>query len=146
MFFFHVFLKSFLTLVVLFFYNLFSNTLPHKDSFLRALREVALEMELFLENHGQYICIYKNIEIKLKSTCKIVHFVISWKIIPWRVCLKIHSATFFCGSSFPNATLVCRIRITDNTAKGSANEFSNRKHNISAYKTIFRHNIPKNVK
>ena len=26
-----------------------------KDSFLRALREVAPEMELFLENHGQYI-------------------------------------------------------------------------------------------
>ena len=25
-----------------------------KDSFLRALREVAPEMELFLENHGQY--------------------------------------------------------------------------------------------
>ena len=26
-----------------------------KDSFLKALREVAPEMELFLENHGQYI-------------------------------------------------------------------------------------------
>ena len=26
-----------------------------KDSFLRALREVVPEMELFLENHGQYI-------------------------------------------------------------------------------------------
>ena len=26
-----------------------------KDSFLRALREVAPEMELFLENNGQYI-------------------------------------------------------------------------------------------
>ena len=29
--------------------------LDFKDSFLRALREVAPEMELFLENHGQYI-------------------------------------------------------------------------------------------
>ena len=33
-----------------------------KDSFLRALREVAHEMELFLENHWQYI---KKIVIKL---------------------------------------------------------------------------------
>ena len=33
-----------------------------KDSFLRALREVAPEMELFLENHGQYI---RNFLIKL---------------------------------------------------------------------------------
>ena len=33
-----------------------------KDSFLRALREVAPEMELFLENHGQYM---KNFVIKL---------------------------------------------------------------------------------
>ena len=33
-----------------------------KDSFLRALREVAPEMELFLENNGQYI---KKFVIKL---------------------------------------------------------------------------------
>ena len=35
-----------------------------KDSFLRALKEVAPEMELFLENHGQYM---KNFVIKLNS-------------------------------------------------------------------------------
>ena len=39
--------------------NLASNFSPQsfadKDSFLRALREVAPEMELFLENLGQYI-------------------------------------------------------------------------------------------
>ena len=29
--------------------------LNSKDSFLRALREVVPEIELFLENHGQYI-------------------------------------------------------------------------------------------
>ena len=28
---------------------------PSKDSFLRALREGAPEMEIFLENHGQYM-------------------------------------------------------------------------------------------
>ena len=38
-----------------------SVSFPLKDSFLRALREVAPEMELFLENHGQY----KTIVIKL---------------------------------------------------------------------------------
>ena len=27
------------------------------------------------------------------------------KIVSWRICLKIHSATFFCGNSLPNATL-----------------------------------------
>ena len=31
------------------------STFIHKDSFLRALREVAPEMELFLKNHWQYI-------------------------------------------------------------------------------------------
>ena len=34
--------------------NLGTTRTPAKDSFLRALREVAPEMELFLENHGQY--------------------------------------------------------------------------------------------
>ena len=44
-----------------------------KDSFLRALREVAPEMELILENHGQYI---KNFVIKLiyKQGCTFRHF------------------------------------------------------------------------
>ena len=44
-----------------------------KDSFLRALREVAPEMELFLENHGQYI---KKIVIKLIyiQSCTFRHF------------------------------------------------------------------------
>ena len=39
--------------------------LNSKDSFLRALREVVPEMELFLENHGQYI---KKFVIKLLYT------------------------------------------------------------------------------
>ena len=44
-----------------------------KDSFLRALREFAPEMELFLENHGQYI---KNFVIKLihMQSCTFRHF------------------------------------------------------------------------
>ena len=44
-----------------------------KDSFLRALREVAPEMELFLENHGQYM---KNFVIKLIyiQSCTFRHF------------------------------------------------------------------------
>ena len=44
-----------------------------KDSFLRALREVAPEMELFLENHGQYI---KKFVIKLIyiQSCTFRHF------------------------------------------------------------------------
>ena len=27
------------------------------------------------------------------------------KIVSWRICLKTHSATFFCGNSLPNITL-----------------------------------------
>ena len=53
---------------------LFENILlTAKDSFLRALREVAPEMELFLENHGQYI---KNFVIKLIyiQSCTFRHF------------------------------------------------------------------------
>ena len=40
-------------------------TFSTKDSFLRALREVAPEMELFLENHLQHM---KNIVMKLICT------------------------------------------------------------------------------
>ena len=45
----------------------------HLDSFLRALREDAPEMELFLENHGQYM---KKIVIKLINiqSCTFRHF------------------------------------------------------------------------
>ena len=45
----------------------------YKVSFLRALREVAPEMELFLENHGQYL--KKNV-IKLiyVQSCTFRHF------------------------------------------------------------------------
>ena len=42
-----------------------------KDSVLRALREIAPEMELFLEKYGQYLHTYKRIVMKLtyiKST------------------------------------------------------------------------------
>ena len=39
-----------------------------KDSFLRALREVAPEKELFLENYGQYI---KKIAIKINLNTKL---------------------------------------------------------------------------
>ena len=69
-----------------------------KDSFLRALREIAPEMELFLENHGQYI---KNFVIKLIyiQSCTFCHFT-------KKICLKRCSATFFCGNSLPNTTLV----------------------------------------
>ena len=44
-----------------------------KDSFLRALRKFAPEMELFLENHGQYM---KNFVIRLiyKQSCTFRHF------------------------------------------------------------------------
>ena len=44
-----------------------------KDSFLRALREVAPEMELFRENHGQYIknFVIKSIHIQ---NCTFRHF------------------------------------------------------------------------
>ena len=44
-----------------------------KDSFLRALREVAPEMELFLENHGQYIKNFVITLIYIKS-CTFRHF------------------------------------------------------------------------
>ena len=51
----------------------FFNATETKDSFLRALREVAPEMELFLENHGQYV---KNFVIKLIfiQSCTFRHF------------------------------------------------------------------------
>ena len=47
--------------------------LDTKDSFLRALREVAPEMELFLENHGQFM---KTFVIKLNciQSCTFHHF------------------------------------------------------------------------
>ena len=44
------------------------------DSFLRALREVAPEMELFLKNHGQYIKIFEIKLIYLQS-CTFRHFI-----------------------------------------------------------------------
>ena len=65
-----------------------SRTAAHKDSFLRVLREVAPEMELFLENHGQYI---KILVIKLIyiQSCTFRHFTKKlyleeyvWKDIP----------------------------------------------------------------
>ena len=37
------------------FKNVFVPACTSKDSFIRALREVVPEMELFLENHGQFI-------------------------------------------------------------------------------------------
>ena len=46
---------------------------PIKDSFLRALREVAPEMELFLENHGNYI-IYFAIKLIYIQSCTFRHF------------------------------------------------------------------------
>ena len=46
---------------------------PFKDSFLRALTEVAPEMELFQENHGQHM---KNFVIELIyiQSCTFRHF------------------------------------------------------------------------
>ena len=44
-----------------------------KDSFLRALREVAPEMELFLENHWQYMKIF-GIKLIYIQSCTFRHF------------------------------------------------------------------------
>ena len=51
----------------------FSKEGSRKDSFLRALREVAPEMELFLENHWQFM---KKIVIKLINiqSCTFRHY------------------------------------------------------------------------
>ena len=67
-----------------------------KDSFLRALREVAPEMELFLENHGQYI--YK-IVIKLIfiQSCTFRHF--TKKCILKNMSEKTFHHIFFAGIS-----------------------------------------------
>ena len=53
--------------------TIYKNKPNTKDSFLKALREVAPEMELFLENHGKYI---KNFVIKLIyiQSCTFLHF------------------------------------------------------------------------
>ena len=53
--------------------GLFFNQSNSKDSFLRALREVAPEMELFLENHGQYIKIFV-IKLIYIQSCTFRHF------------------------------------------------------------------------
>ena len=45
-----------------------------KDSYLRALREVAPEMELFLENHGQYMKTFV-IELIYIQSCTFGHFI-----------------------------------------------------------------------
>ena len=50
-----------------------------KDSFLRALREVAPEMELFLENHWQYMKNLVTLLIYMQS-CTFRHF--TKKIVP----------------------------------------------------------------
>ena len=78
-----------------------------KDSFLRALREVAPEMELFLENHWQYM---KNFGMKLiyMQSCTFRHFTKKLYLEEY-VCLKRHSATSFCGKPLPNTTLVNKV-------------------------------------
>ena len=73
-----------------------------KDFFLRALREVAPEMELFLENHGQYIKIFV-IKLIYIQSCTFRHF--TKKCILKEYVIKIF-ATFFCRNSLPNTTLV----------------------------------------
>ena len=78
------------------------NQINSKNSFLRALMEVAPEMELFLENHAQYIKIFVMKLIYIQS-CTFRHF--TKKIVSWRICLKRRFATFFCGKSLPNSTL-----------------------------------------
>ena len=65
--------------------------------------EVAPEMELFLENLGQYI---KKICDKINLHTNLYISPFYKKIVSRRICLKRHSATFICGNSLPNTTLV----------------------------------------
>ena len=53
--------------------KLFIYSKDPKDSFLKALREVVPEMELFLENHGQYIKIFL-IKLIFIQSCTFCHF------------------------------------------------------------------------
>ena len=53
--------------------NQLLKSISNKDSFLRALRELAPEMELFLEHHGQYIKFLEKKLIHIQS-CTFRHF------------------------------------------------------------------------
>ena len=59
-------------------------------------------MELFWVKNGQYIKIFL-IKLICIQSCTFRHF--TKKIVSWRICLKRHSATFFCGKPLPNTTL-----------------------------------------
>ena len=58
-----------------------------------------------IPNTTLVIDILKNFVIKLIyiQSCTFCHF--TKKIVSWRISLKSHSATFFCGNSLPNSTL-----------------------------------------
>ena len=93
----------------LFILHAFQHNLFTKESFQRALREVAPEMELFMENHGKYVkkFVIKLIYIVQSCTCR--HFTKKlyleeyvWKDIP---------SHFFCGNSLPNTTLQMRSEV-----------------------------------
>ena len=73
-----------------------------KVSFLRALREVAPEIELFLENHGHYM---KNFVIKLIfiQSCTFRHFTKKNCIL--KNMSETHFATFF-AETLPNTTII----------------------------------------
>ena len=75
-----------------------------KDSYLRAIREVAPEMELLLENHGQYM--YKNFCDKINRHKKLYISPFHEKMYFEEYVCKYIPPHFFCGKSLPNATLV----------------------------------------
>ena len=102
--------------------------------FLRALREVAPEIEIFLENHGQYV---KNFVIKLIyiQSCTFPHFTKKlhleeyvWKYIP---------PHFFCGSSLPKTTLESAMRVINKIEDEASLLFNEWRHHYETFSSIF---------
>ena len=75
---------------------------PTKHSFLRELREVAPEMELFPENHSPY---EKDFVTKSNPYAKFSARHFTKKFVSWRICQESGSPHFFDGNSLPNTTL-----------------------------------------
>ena len=73
-----------------------------KHSFLRELREVAPEMELFPENHSPY---EKDFVTKSNPYAKFSARHFTKKFVSWRICQESGSPHFFDGNSLPNTTL-----------------------------------------
>ena len=74
-----------------------------KHSFLRELREVAPEMELFPGNHSPY---EKDFVTKSNPYAKFSARHFTKKFVSWRICQESGSPHFFDGNSLPNTTLV----------------------------------------